>query len=132
MLKTMRKLRTANIVLVIDDEEAFCLMLSKMLGALGYKVITSTSAMCTHLEYMDRADIIFIDMKMPDMDGLQVLDFLSHQNIKSSIVLMSGAEIENLSKAEVFAKRSDLHLIGVLDKPFRERDIRAVLDADYV
>jgi CheY-like chemotaxis protein len=129
MLKTIGKLRTASKVLVIDDERAFCTMLAKMLGGLGYKVVTSTSAVSTHLECLGESDIIFIDMRMPGMDGLEVLDFLAKHKIKSSIILMSGAEIEFLSKAESIAKRSDLSLIGVLDKPFREIDIRAILEA---
>jgi CheY-like chemotaxis protein len=130
MLKTIGKLRTASMVLVIDDEHAFCTMLAKMLGGFGYKVVTSTRAVSAHLEQMGGSDIIFIDMRMPGMDGLQVLDFLAKHKIKSSIVLMSGAEIEFLSKAEAIAKRSDLRLIGVLDKPFREVDVRAILEAD--
>ena len=43
---------------------------------------------------------------------------------------MSGAEIEALSAAEQLAKQADLRLIGVLDKPFREYDVRAILEAD--
>jgi CheY-like chemotaxis protein len=130
MPKATAKLRSARMVLVIDDEEAFCAMLAKMLGGLGYKVVTSTRAMSAHLEHMGESDIIFLDMRMPEMDGLQVLDFLAKHQIKSSIVLMSGAEIAFLSKAEAIAKRSDLRLIGVLDKPFREADVRTILEAD--
>jgi hypothetical protein len=51
----------------------------------------------------------------------------SGASIKSSIVLMSGAENEVLVTAEAFAKRSDLQLIGVLHKPFRVSDVLAVL-----
>ena len=56
---------------------------------------------------------------MPEMKGLQVLDLLSSHQIKSLIVLMSGADNEVFTKAEALAKRFDLCLIGVLNKPFR-------------
>jgi CheY-like chemotaxis protein len=56
---------------------------------------------------------------MPEMKGLQVLNLLSSHQIKSPIVLMSGADNEVLTKAEALAKLFDLCLIGVLNKPFR-------------
>jgi CheY-like chemotaxis protein len=124
------KLRLARKVLVIDDEEAFCLLMTRMISKLGYKVMTSNQAKSVHLNEMTESDIIFIDMMMPEMDGIQVLDVLSSHQIKSSIVLMSGAENELLTTAEAIAKRSDLHLIGVLNKPFREGDVHAILEAD--
>jgi CheY-like chemotaxis protein len=130
MPQTTKKLRPARKVLVIDDEEAFCVLMARMLSNLGYKVLTSTQAKSAHLDEMTESDIIFIDMKMPEMDGLQVLGFLASHRIKSSIVLMSGADLDVLTAAEALAKRSDLRLIGVLDKPFRESDVHAILEAD--
>ena len=130
MLLKVPKLMTARKVLVIDDEEAFCLLMARMLSEFGYKVLTATRAKSAHLDDMTESDIIFIDMNMPEMDGMQVLDFLFSHQIKSSIVLMSGAKIDAFKAAEQFAKRVDLRLIGVLDKPFRESDVRAILEAD--
>jgi CheY-like chemotaxis protein len=129
MTHTTRGLRPIRKVLVIDDEEAFCILLARMLSRLGYKVMTSTQAKSVHFDDMTDSDIIFIDMVMPGMDGLQVLQLLSSHQIKSEIVLMSGADDEILRKAESFARNSDLRLIGVLSKPFREIDVRDILAA---
>lgn len=106
------------------------MLLARMLGKWGYKVITSNLAKSAHLEEMTESDIIFIDMKMAEMDGLQVIDFLISHQIKSSIILMSGQAIEDLTMAEEVVKHADLRLIGVLDKPFRERDVLAIMEAD--
>ena len=119
MSQTKPKLRPARKVLVIDDEEAFCVLMARMISHMGYKVMTSNQAKSVHLDEMTESDIIFIDMMMPGMNGLQVLDLLSNHQIKSPIVLMSGADNEVLTAAESFAKRFDLRLIGVLNKPFR-------------
>lgn len=129
-LQEKQELRTARKVLVIDDEEAFCAMMARMISNLGYKVMTSNQAKSAHLCEMAGSDIIFIDMMMPEMDGLQVLDELSRCQVKSSIVLMSGAENEVLTTAETIAKQFDLRLIGVLNKPFRESDVLAILASD--
>jgi CheY-like chemotaxis protein len=130
MSQTTPILRPARKVLVIDDEEAFCVLLARMISKLGYKVMTSNQAKSAHLDDMTESDIIFIDMMMPEMDGIQVLQVLSSHQIKSEIVLMSGAENDLLATAETLAKRFDLRLIGVLNKPFRESDVRAILTAD--
>jgi CheY-like chemotaxis protein len=130
MTHTTRELRPVRKVLVIDDEEAFCILLARMLSRLGYNVMTSTQAKSVHFDDMKDSDIIFIDMVMPGMDGIQVLQLLSSHQIKSEIVLMSGADDEILRKAESFAKSCDLRLIGVLSKPFREIDVRDILAAD--
>lgn len=130
MTHTATELRSARKILVIDDEEAFCILLARMLSRLGYKVMTSNRAKSVHLDDLTDSDIIFIDMLMPEMDGIQVLQLLSSHQIKSEIVLMSGADDEILKKAESFAKSCDLRLIGVLCKPFRESDVRDILAAD--
>ena len=125
--QTVLNLMPARKVLVIDDNETFCILLATMLDNWGYKVMTSNQAQSINLDEMTEADIIFLDMMMPGMNGFQVLDVLSSHQIKSSVVLMSGAENEVLATAESFAKHNDLQLIGVLYKPFRISDVLAVL-----
>ena len=49
--------------------------------------------------------------------------------MKAAIVLMSGADT-SLSKADAFARQTDLRLIGVLHKPFRLADVQSILAAD--
>lgn len=129
MPQEMPALRPARRVLVIDDEAAFCRFMARLIGGLGYEVTTTCQAKCAYLDELNESDIVFIDMMMPDMDGIEVLDVLASHQIKSSIVLMSGAD-HSLAKAETMAKRADLRLIGVLHKPFRTRDISAILAAD--
>ncbi|MEP7172447.1 MAG: response regulator [Aestuariivirga sp.] len=122
-------LRPARRVLVIDDEPSFCRFMARLITSLGYEVTTTCQAKCAYLDELKEPDIIFIDMMMPEMDGLEVLEVLAGHKIKSAIVLMSGADT-SLSSAEDFAKGSDLRLIGVLHKPFRLADVQSILAAD--
>lgn len=124
------ELRPARKVLVIDDEESYCLLLARMISALGYKVMTSNQAKSVHLEEMNEQDVIFIDIMMPEMDGLQVLEVITSRKIKSAIVLMSGADNNALANAEALAKKSNLRLIGVLHKPFRLDHVSGVMGMD--
>ena len=121
------KLMPARKVFVIDNDETLCMFLATMLSNWGYKVMTSTQARTIDLDEMTEADIVFLDIMMPGMNGLEVLDLFSSHLIKSSIVLISGAENNVLLTAESFCKHNDLQLLGVLHKPFRVSDILAVL-----
>ena len=69
-------------------------------------------------------------MMMPGVDGIQVLETLSRQGVKSSIVLMSGSHADVLGTAERIAKQQGLRVAGVLRKPFRSRELRRILEGD--
>ena len=129
MAQEMLALRPARRVLVIDDEASFCRFMARLITSLGYEVTTACQARCAYLDELKEPDIIFIDMMMPEMDGIEVLEVLADHKIKSAIVLMSGAD-NSLAKAEAFTKQAGLRLIGVLHKPFRLNDVQTILAAD--
>lgn len=103
--------------------------MARLISSLGYEVTTTCQARCAYLDELKEPDIEFIDMMMPDMDGIEVLKVLAEYKIKSAIVLMSGADT-SLTQAEAFAKQADLRLIGVLHKPFRLNDVQNILATD--
>lgn len=129
MQQEVQALRPARRVLVIDDEAAFCRFMARLIGSLGYEVTTTCQARCAYLDELKESDVVFIDMMMPDMSGIEVLGILAEYKVKAAVVLMSGADT-SLAEAEAFAKRADLRLIGVLHKPFRLGDVQSILAAD--
>ena len=116
-------------VVIIDDEPALCKFLANMVERLGYEVRTASDAATVYLHELKDSDIIFLDVLMPGMDGIQILEVLSRRNAKCRIVLMSGAD-SGLAEAEAMAKERGLRLIGVLYKPFRLDDVKLVLQDD--
>lgn len=129
MQQEAQALRPARRVLVIDDEASFCRFMARLISSLGYEVTTTCQARCAYLDELKESDIVFIDMIMPDMNGIEVLDVLVEYKVKAAVVLMSGADTR-LADAEAFAKQADLRLIGVLHKPFRLSDVQSILAAD--
>ena len=81
--------KPARRVLIIDDEDYVRQYMSLMIGSWGFDVATSGSVQTKDLARLTRSDLIFIDMMMPGVDGIQVLETLSRQGVKSSIVLMA-------------------------------------------
>ena len=122
-----KNLKRTRRIVIIDDEPAFSKLLTKIVSELGYEVMVSTDPRSTFTYQLRDSDIVFVDIQMPHVDGLQVLVMLSGQNTKCSIVLMSG-QGERLDEAEKLAKNLNLELIGVLEKPFRLIDVQQVLE----
>ena len=65
-------------ILIVDDQKANVQLLEKMLGEAGYQHVTSTMdphAVCA-LHRDNHYDLILLDLKMPGMDGFQVMEGL--------------------------------------------------------
>ncbi len=78
-------------ILIIDDERAIRGSLSEILSDEGYGVACAEDgAKGLEKALGEHFDIIFCDIKMPGMDGVEVLGRLIEEGVESSIVMMSG------------------------------------------
>lgn len=78
-------------ILIIDDERSVRGSLGEILRDEGYEVeVAETGA--EGIEKVDKQhfDVIFCDIKMPGMDGIEVLDKLGAMGVDSAIVMISG------------------------------------------
>lgn len=116
-------------IVIIDDDPDFAGVLTRMVGSLGHDVVVKGDSSASHTYEVRDDDIIFVDMVMPGVSGVQVLQQLARQGVKSTIVLMSGHE-HSLREAENLVKKLDLRFAGMLFKPFRLPDVVAILDAN--
>lgn len=78
-------------ILIIDDEAAIRSTLKEILEYEDYQVDEAEDGASGLKKAMDQAyDIIFCDIKMPKMDGLEVLEKLKLAEVHSPIVMISG------------------------------------------
>ena len=78
-------------ILIIDDEAAIRSTLKEILEYEDYQVDEAEDGAIGLKKAMDQAyDIIFCDIKMPKMDGLEVLEKLKLAEVHSPIVMISG------------------------------------------
>jgi two-component system, OmpR family, alkaline phosphatase synthesis response regulator PhoP len=122
-----QKLKRLRRIVIIDDEPAFSTVLSNIVSGLGYEVVISSDPKSSRTYELRDSDIVFIDVLMPHVSGIQVLEQLARQNVKSAIAIMSG-QGERLDEAEKLAKKLGLYHIGTLEKPFRLADVKLVLE----
>lgn len=83
-------------ILIIDDEKAIRNSLGEILSDEGYEVDTAEDGPSALAKVdKERFDVIFCDIKMPGMDGIEVLEKLMADGVDSVVVMISGhAEIE--------------------------------------
>ena len=78
-------------ILIIDDERAIRNSLGEILTDEGYEVdVAEDGARGLAMVDKEKYSIIFCDIKMPGMDGIEVLDKLTEMGTDSAVVMISG------------------------------------------
>ena len=78
-------------ILIIDDERSIRNSLKEILVDEGYDVdVAENGVQGCQMVDKEKYSVIFCDIKMPEMDGLEVLDRLMGMGIDSAVVMISG------------------------------------------
>lgn len=78
-------------ILIIDDERSIRNSLGEILTDEGYDVdVAEDGTVGCAMAEKEKYNIIFCDIKMPGMDGIEVLDKLNEMEIDSAVVMISG------------------------------------------
>jgi len=105
-------------VLIVDDEEDLCWLLSNSLQSRGYSV-TSANNISEAIACLEEApDLIFLDLKLPDGDGMHLLPQIGAMSPDAAVVIISayGSEERRLD-----AKTRGVH--SFIDKPLSEEKV---------
>ena len=116
-------------VLIVDDERAIRNSLKEILTDEGYEVDTAEDgAAAIAAVEKDKYDVIFCDIKMPNMDGIEVLDKLMEMGVDAAVVMISGhgdidTAVECIKKGafDFVQKPLDLNRILITIKNAAER-----------
>ncbi len=78
-------------ILVIDDDEAIRRSLDKILSYEDYEVILAANgSQGMNLALQELPDLILLDIKMPRIDGMEVLQTLIKQGTSAPVIMISG------------------------------------------
>ncbi|MBD3610232.1 MAG: EAL domain-containing response regulator [Gammaproteobacteria bacterium] len=115
-------------LVVIDDEKAIGDLICDIADTLGYDTNAYTATSEFKSSLTGREDIIFVDLLMPDEDGVEILRYLASEHIDSQVVLISGYDKRVLKSASVLGKALGLNIAGELKKPFTLKEMKSVLN----
>src|SRR5436190_18882504 len=105
-------------ILVIDDEAAIRDSLRMTLEYAGYEFTgAATGQEGLALAERENPDLVLLDIKMPGMDGMDVLTRLRSMNETTPVVMISGHGTTSTGVEAIKRGASDF-----LDKPFESTD----------
>ncbi|MBO6559459.1 MAG: EAL domain-containing response regulator [Nisaea sp.] len=104
-------------LLIVDDEADFGDFVAEAARELGHDAETASSDAEFSAKYTRKTDIIFLDLFMPGMDGIEVIRFLSDNKSRAAVVLMSGHNATILNSARELAEEHGIEVLAVLEKP---------------
>ena len=114
-------------ILVVDDEQMMCTLLTKILRREGYQVETAAGG-AEALEKLQRApySIVISDMKMPGMDGFELLKQVKQMYPDVGVIIMTAY-------GDTYTVKDAL-LLGAdeyITKPFKSYEISLVVERAY-
>jgi len=102
-----------ELVLIVDDEPGILTTLSGILSDEGYRTLTTTSGEeAIELYRREHPDVVFLDIWLPDRDGLETLEALRQLDPGVAVIMMSG---HGTSATAVKAVKMGAH--DYLEKP---------------
>jgi AmiR/NasT family two-component response regulator len=111
-------------VIIADDESLIRMDLREMLTNLGYLVVgeVGDGRSAVNLARELRPDIVIMDIKMPDMDGIEAARILTEEQIAPVILLTAYSQQDLVDRAR------EAGVVGYLVKPFKEPDLTPAIE----
>jgi len=101
-------------VLVIDDEEIVRISCRRALGPEGYEVSQAQNGIeGLRMLEKERYDLVLSDLKMPDMDGIEVLRMIKNRWPEVQVIIITGYQT-----VDTAVKAIKLGAFDYIEKPF--------------
>jgi response regulator NasT len=111
-------------ILIADDESIIRLDLKNILEGMGHKVIAEASDGSTAVDIARRngLDLAILDIKMPEMDGLDAAKIITEEKICPVLLLTAYSQQDLIDRAK------EAGVFGYLVKPFKEADLLPAIE----
>lgn len=111
--------------MIIEDDLVFCKILTKFLEKSGYRATDAQTGKdaIQHISNLE-IDLAVIDYRLPDMNGLELIDWIKENSPDTDCILMSRYN-DSLSE-----QAGEKGAIGFLDKPFDPDELLKLMNTN--
>ena len=110
----MNKEFTCRKILVIDDEPELLALMMEVLEDEGYQAFSAANGSDgIRLNERENPDLIILDLRMPEMDGIETLRQIRKKDNKVKVVILTG-----YGSPDTIRDAADLDVSEYLSKPF--------------
>jgi DNA-binding response OmpR family regulator len=117
-----------NRLLIVDDQQDITRLIETFARTVGYEAlsINDTDLFERALEQIEPT-VVFLDIAMPQRDGMELIGRLAAGHYLGKVVVMSGSDERYIQMSSAIAKTRGLSVAGTLIKPFRKRAVTDLL-----
>lgn len=111
-------------ILIADDESIIRMNMREMLAQQGYEVIAEAADGRSAIDLAEktRPDLVLLDIKMPDMDGLEAARVIVSRSLAPVVLLTAYSDDDLVADARAAG------VSGYLVKPIRETELAPVIE----
>lgn len=118
-------------VLIVDDSVLHRQHAQELLQKLGVLEILHAGNGLEALDVLNSAayapDVLLVDLEMPGMDGVELLQQLMQRNLRLDVVVVSSRENALLTTVEMMSQTLGIAILGALQKPLTLERLAGVL-----
>lgn len=114
-------------VIIMDDDIDYANFIFDVASSLGLNCIITTNPNDFMNLFNSEISLVFLDLNIPKINGLDLLRFIESKKGKCDIILMSGVEDRILEAAEAFAQSIKLSIVGRFQKTIRLAELEGLL-----
>lgn len=106
-------------IVIADNESIIRMDLREMLEDAGHDIVgeATNGVKAVELARRERPDLVIMDIKMPEMDGIAAAKIISQEKIAPVLLLTA------FSQSEIVEKAKDSGVLGYLVKPVKEANL---------
>jgi two-component system response regulator PilR (NtrC family) len=120
-------LKSSISILIVDDEQMMRSLLDKILAREGYRIRTAADGLdALEILRTEQVNLIISDMKMPRMDGFELLKAVKREHPEIGVIIMTAY-------GDTYTVKDAL-LLGAdeyITKPFKSYEISLVVERAY-
>ncbi|UTW10074.1 EAL domain-containing response regulator [Marinobacterium rhizophilum] len=119
-------------ILIIDDDFFVLKLLGRQLANLGYPQVTVCQQAVDAMGIIENAstpfDLLFCDIQMPELDGVELLRQIAQHGFRGGLVLMSGEDERILHAVSYLAQAHKLRVLNAFTKPVKPEQLQRILE----